>query len=500
MDKSIHNPRVFVDRIIDDSYHVVKQVYLGLDNINSVNNSLYTINTVANNLEEIQNVQDAADSLNVLNANLDKVLIVQEHVDSIDSLAPYAKDIDTVASNIKHVQDAVVNANKAEEYAKQAYNYKEEAQASAESASKSSENADKANQNSQEILEENREIGNYLKSNESIYKSIKENADATKLVAGNINSVVNVATDLKGESSNDTSQDLGMIGNDDPSDTTVVTGGNIKKVADDIDSVRTTANNIERIKTIANSIDSLEETTENFNNLLSQTNDSANLAKDWANKTDGIVADDEYSAKYYALKAKEDGTNAVNTAKLSAINSINAAKTQSIDAVKSQELTSISSMQTEADSYRAEFDAQILKATEQAELAKEYAGQSASGQVNADWEETSPDSRSYIKNKPDIYTKTEVDSKLSSGLSAKVDISTYTTDKESFATKTSIADMLTKTEAQESYLSITGKAESAKTADSVAWSNVTGTEKVRTTDTPITMNDFGGSIDLGMIG
>lgn len=500
MDKSIHNPRVFVDRIIDDSYHVVKQVYLGLDNINSINNSLDTINTVANNLEEIQNVQDAADSLNVLNANLDKVLIVQEHVDSIDSLAPYAKDVGTVASNIKHVQDAVVNANKAEEYAEQAYNYKEEAQASAESASKSSENADKANQNSQEILKENKEIGNYLKSNESIYKSIKENADATKLVAGNINSVVNVATDLKGESSSDTSQDLGMIGNDDPSDTTVVTGGNIKKVADDIDSVRTTANNIERIKTIANSIDSLEETTENFNNLLSQTKDSANLAKDWANKTDGIVADDEYSAKYYALKAKENGIDAINSVKDTVFKEIELTKDQALTSIKEQETSSVSSITLKADTYVSEFETQVQEATKQANLAKDYANQASAGQINSDWEETSPDEKSYIKNKPDIYTKTEVDSKLSSGLSAKVDISTYTTDKESFATKTSIADMLTKTEAQESYLSITGKAESAKTADSVAWSNVTGTEKVRTTDTPITMNDFGGSIDLGMIG
>lgn len=52
-------------------------------------------------------------------------------------------------------------------------------------------------------------------------------------------------------------------------------------------------------------------------------------------------------------------------------------------------------------------------------------------------------------------------------------------------------------------LDTTAKADSARIADSansVAWSNVTGTEKVRTTDTPITMNDFGGSIDLGMIG
>ena len=62
---------------------------------------------------------------------------------------------------------------------------------------------------------------------------------------------------------------------------------------------------------------------------------------------------------------------------------------------------------------------------------------------------------------------------------------------------------LTKANASSTYLTKTGKATSASVADSansVAWTNVTGKENVRTTDIPITIADFGTSVDLGMIG
>ena len=365
---------------------------------------------------------------------------------------------------------------------------------------------------------------------------------------------------------------------------------------------------------------------------------SETLAKNWANKIDGVVADGEYSAKYYAQKAKTDGTEAVNTAKGTALNEISTAKTQSVQAVKTQETTSVGLVQQEGDAQKAKLDTQVIEASnqakeakKQADIAKSYANQAATGQVNADWNETATESKAYIKNKPDVYTKSqtysreEVDAKLvavfvykgsvateanlpSSGvqvgwtynvedtganfawngsswddlgrtidltpyattanvnaalatkldtatfnseksalqtsIASKLDASTYTTDKPTFATKTdlgtklntsvynvdkatfalktevtpkadktytdqqlalkadktAIADMLTKTEAVGKYLGITAKATSAKIADSVAWVNVTGKEKVRTTDTPIKMSDFGGPIDLGMIG
>lgn len=79
---------------------------------------------------------------------------------------------------------------------------------------------------------------------------------------------------------------------------------------------------------------------------------------------------------------------------------------------------------------------------------------------------------------------------LTSGLATKQPVGDY-------ATNTALTQKLA------TKLDINGKASSASVADSansVAWTNVTGTEKVRTTDTPITINDFGSSVDLGMIG
>lgn len=43
-----------------------------------------------------------------------------------------------------------------------------------------------------------------------------------------------------------------------------------------------------------------------------------------------------------------------------------------------------------------------VEAKKQADLAKQYANQSASGQVNADWNETMPTSKAFIKNKPTL--------------------------------------------------------------------------------------------------
>lgn len=697
-----------VQVLIDRSYPVVKEVYLHLDGIDGVNSHLPSIDHVANNLEEIQKVQDAANSLIKIDQSLDAIKQVQNHLASIDTVAPHTKSVATVASNIEDVINAKANADKATEAANQASLSKD---ASAESAKlakrwaidehavepslyssrKYAIDSKLAQDESKRILTDNQKVEGYLKSMESVYTSLHKHQEETTVVAGNINSVVNVATDLKGESITDTSKDMGMIGEDGDQGTAVVTGGNIKKVADDIKAVRVTADNVEVIKKVAAGLDRLPVVKEELTTISNKTKEDAdraevqatiatnkaqeatsqtslasvyantaktkaqeastseavvtikaqeakdsasranaaetqaseyktqasssaatavskayeantsatqakaseNFSRDWAIKLDDPVAEGEYSAKYYAQKAKTDGVGAVNTAKTIALSEIATAKTQSVQTVKTQETTSVDEVRKEGSAQVIAATAQAKEAKKQADLAKEYANEAATGQVLADWNEISPASKAFIKNKPDIYTKTEIDSKISavfiykgtvqsksdlpsqaqigwtyniktnganftwdgsawdelgttvdltpyatissvnaslankldvsvfnseksilqSSIATKLDASSYTTDKPTFAlkaevtdqlgtkaNKTDILDMLTKTLAASTYLGIKAKAESAKIADSVAWANVTGKEKVRTTDTPIKLSDFGGPIDLGMIG
>lgn len=98
-------------------------------------------------------------------------------------------------------------------------------------------------------------------------------------------------------------------------------------------------------------------------------------------------------------------------------------------------------------------------------------------------------------NKTETYTKTEVDEKITaSGTGITDSIKALENSK---ADKSSLAAVAT----SGSYSDLSNKPTLGTLAskDSVAFSEVTGTEKVRTTDTKLTLNDFSG-IDLGMVG
>ena len=104
-----------VSVLIDRSYPVVKEVYLGLDDIKSVNSSLPTITTVSQNLDKIQKVQDAADSLVNINSSLPQILEVQTNLSSINAVKEKLPAIDTVVENIDAITGIKGEVDKAVE-------------------------------------------------------------------------------------------------------------------------------------------------------------------------------------------------------------------------------------------------------------------------------------------------------------------------------------------------------------------------------------------------
>lgn len=117
--------------------------------------------------------------------------------------------------------------------------------------------------------------------------------------------------------------------------------------------------------------------------------------------------DSATAASADATKAKASATNATNSAgtattqATAASNSAKAAKLSEDNAALSK---------TAAGTSETNAKASEVEAKRQADLARQYANQSASGQINSDWAETSVTSKAFIKNKPTLGALASKDS------------------------------------------------------------------------------------------
>lgn len=136
---------------------------------------------------------------------------------------------------------------------------------------------------------------------------------------------------------------------------------------------------------------------------VSLATQQATLATTKASEAEDSATSASQSATAASTSAKNASASAgtATTQATAASNSAKAAKLSADNAALSK---------TAAGTSEANAKASEVEAKKQADLAKDYAEDSASGQLNADWEATDPKSKAFIKNKPTLGALASKDS------------------------------------------------------------------------------------------
>ena len=196
-----------------------------------------------------------------------------------------------------------------------------------------------------------------------VAKVVADNIEDVNTVSDNIDDVNTVAGDLEGTFKPPQFTDMGRVGTGSTGEVTV-TGGNIKIVADNIEDVQKVGDLIDsgQVDTVINAVETTNQNVTKAKQSEDNAKVSEGLAKDWAVKTDGLVNNEDYSAKYYAQQAKTsaDSASDIEETITQAKQDISTAVTQGVSQVSSTGSTAVSNINDAYD-----------QATENLETAKQ---------------------------------------------------------------------------------------------------------------------------------
>lgn len=294
------------------------------------------------------------------------------------------------------------------------------------------------------------ELAGIVAESSTEIKIVSDNIDHVITDAVNITDIKTVSGDLNGLMVRSKRVDYGTLSDTTP-ETTIV-GGNIKKVADNIASVKIDADNIKAIITVADHIDNLPSINQQFDSKVAEATRQATLAKEYADTAGLTLTNVQVEGNKQVTRVTQEGTTQVNNVIKQGETQVNLAKAQVTLATQQAELattkaneaddsaTMATQKATEAQTSATNSANSAKTATEQATIAttqaglaktnadeaklardasatsernaktsetnakasenkaKEYA-QQAKG-VQADWNQSDSTQLDYIKNKP----------------------------------------------------------------------------------------------------
>lgn len=203
------------------------------------------------------------------------------------------------------------------------------------------------------------ELAGIVAESSAEIKIVSDNIDHVITDAVNITDIKTVSSDLNGLMVRSKRVDYGTL--DDTTPETTIVGGNIKKVADNIASVKIDADNIKAIITVADHINNLPSINQQFDAKVAEATRQATLAKEYADTAGLTLTNVQVEGNKFIESIKTEGNTQVGR--------VTAEGNKQVTRVTQEGTTQVNNVIRQGETQVNLAKAQVTLATQQAELA-----------------------------------------------------------------------------------------------------------------------------------